>query len=196
MLKRLGKFFLDMAEVVFFAIGIFFFVYLLVMRPHKISGESMMPNYPDSEYLLTEKVSYYKNDPKRGDVVVFKPPVSEDEFIKRVIALPGETVSVTNCRIFVNGDPLEESYIPHDMCTTGGAYLQEGEVITVPDGEYVVIGDNRPHSYDSRNWGPITKKDITGRAWVIYWPINSAGVVENPIYQDCASGEGCTSLKM
>jgi len=96
MLKRLGAFFLDIGEVLVFAVGIFFFVYLLIMRPHKISGISMSPNYPDSEYLLTEKVSYYRSPPKRGDVVVFTPPISTDDYIKRVIALPGEIVSVKN----------------------------------------------------------------------------------------------------
>ena len=85
MFKRLGAFFLDILEVIVFAIGIFFFVYLLVMRPHKIKGQSMHPNYPDGEYLLTQKVSYYFHGPERGDVVVFKPPISEeDEFIKRI----------------------------------------------------------------------------------------------------------------
>lgn len=74
MLKSLGAFFLDIAEVIVFAIGIFFFVYLLIMRPHKIDGESMMPNFENSEYLLTEKVYYYFNKPRRGDVVVLKPP--------------------------------------------------------------------------------------------------------------------------
>src|SRR3989344_4944030 len=89
MFKRLGAFFLDVLEVVVFAIGIFFFVYLLIMRPHKIKGQSMHPNFPDGEYLLTQKVSYYFDAPKRGDVIVFKPPVSEDdEFIKR--KLPGQ----------------------------------------------------------------------------------------------------------
>ena len=90
MLKRLGAFFLDVLEVIVFAIGIFFFVYLLIMRPHKIKGQSMEPNFPDAEYLLTEKVTYYLHKPERGDVVVFQPPISDsDEFIKRVIALPG-----------------------------------------------------------------------------------------------------------
>lgn len=182
MLKRLGTFFLDIAEVIFFAIGIFFFVYLLIMRPHKISGESMMPNYPNAEYLLTEKVSYYRGDPQRGDVVVFKPPVSEDEYIKRVIGLPGETVSIKNCRIYINGQLLTENYIAGDVCTNGSTYLPEGGQITVPEGEYFVVGDNRLHSYDSRSWGPINKKVITGRAWVIYWPFNNIGTVPNPAY--------------
>ena len=83
MVKRLGAFFLDILEVVVFAVGIFFFIYLLIMRPHKISGQSMMPNFNDGEFLLTEKVTYYTRDPKRGDVVVFMPPVSDtDEVIK------------------------------------------------------------------------------------------------------------------
>jgi hypothetical protein len=86
----LARFFLDVIEVVVFAIGIFFFVYLLIMRPHKIKGQSMHPTFPDKEYLLTEKVSYYLHKPERGDVIVFQPPISEnDEFIKRIIGLPG-----------------------------------------------------------------------------------------------------------
>lgn len=182
MLRRLGAFFLDMAEVVFFAVGVFFFVYLLVMRPHKISGESMMPNYPDAEYLLTEKVTYYKNEPKRGDVVVFKPPVSEDEYIKRVIGLPGETVSIADCKIIINGDKLKEDYLVDSVCTNGSTYLPEGSRITIPQDKYFVVGDNRSASYDSRSWGPIAKKDITGRAWVIYFPFQNAGVVPSPSY--------------
>lgn len=182
MLKRLGAFFLDIAEVVFFAIGIFFFVYLLIMRPHKISGESMMPNYPDAEYLLTEKVSYYRREPQRGNVVVFKPPVSEDEYIKRVIGLPGETISIKDCHIYINGQLLVEKYIASEVCTNGSTYLPEGGQITLSAGQYFVVGDNRPHSYDSRSWGPIIKKVITGRAWVIYWPFDNIGTVQNPSY--------------
>jgi len=182
MLKRLGSFFLDMAEVIFFAIGIFFFVYLLIMRPHKISGASMMPNYPDAEYLLTEKVSYYRGEPQRGDVVVFKPPVSEDEYIKRVIGLPGETITIRDCHFYINGELLGESYIAPDICTTGSSYLPDGGQVTLSQDQYFVAGDNRPHSYDSRSWGPITKKVITGRAWVIYWPFDNIGAVPKPGY--------------
>lgn len=99
MFKRLGTFFLDILEVIVFAVGIFFFVYLLIMRPHKIKGASMHPTFPDAEYLLTEKVTYYLRDPQRGDVVVFTPPVSEtDEFIKRVVATPGEKIMLSGGR--------------------------------------------------------------------------------------------------
>ena len=178
MFKRLGAFFLDIGEVIVFAVGIFFFIYLLILRPHKIKGESMMPNLPDAEYLLTEKVSYYRENPQRGDVVVFTPPVSEDEYIKRVIGLPGETISLKNGKIFINGKELEENYLDINVYTDGSTFLAEGAEYKIPEGKYFVLGDNRPHSYDSRSWGPITKKVISGRAWLIYWPPNKAGVVK------------------
>ena len=180
MLGKLGAFFMDIIEVVVLAIGIFLIVYLLILRPHKIKGQSMHPNFPDGEFLLTEKVTYYRGDPERGDVVVFKPPISEDEFIKRVIGLPGDTISVLNGKVFLNGKELIEDYIK--VNTASGAFLSEGQVYTVPDGNYFVLGDNRPHSSDSRSWGPITKKVITGKAWVIYYPFDKAGVVPTPTY--------------
>ena len=183
MLKRLGAFFLDILEVIVFAVGIFFFVYLLIMRPHKIKGQSMMPNFPDAEYLLTEKVSYYLHKPQRGDVVVFTPTVSElDEFIKRIVALPGERIMIKGGKVHVNGELLKESYIPGDFNTYEGSFLAEGVEYTVPSGKYFVLGDNREHSSDSRFWGPVTPKEISGRAWVIYWPPKLAGSVKNPNY--------------
>ncbi|KKR86966.1 MAG: Signal peptidase I [Candidatus Woesebacteria bacterium GW2011_GWB1_41_10] len=183
MIKRLGAFFLDVLEVVVFAIGIFFFVYLLIMRPHKIKGQSMHPNFPDGEYLLTQKVSYYLHPPERGDVIVFKPPVSpDDEFIKRIIALPGDRVKVVNGKVYINGEPLNEDYLEPSLYTAASNFLKEGEEFTVPDGEWFVMGDNRPHSSDSRAWGPITKKEISGKAWLIYWPPDLAGAVKKPGY--------------
>jgi len=166
-----------------FAVGIFFFVYLLIMRPHKIKGQSMEPNYPDAEYLLTEKVSYYYRSPQRGDVVVFTPPISDtDEFIKRIIGLPGEKVQVNNGHVYINDRPLEEPYLASTLVTGDGGFLRAGQDFTVPEGNYFVMGDNRPHSSDSRSWGPITKKSISGRAWIIYWPPNSAGVAPHYNY--------------
>lgn len=180
MFSKLGAFFMDILEVIVLAVGIFLIVYLLILRPHKIKGQSMHPTFPDGEYLLTEKVSYYREDPKRGDVVVFKPPISEDEFIKRIIALPGEAVMVLNEKVYINNEELKEDYIK--VNTSGGAFLAEGVNYTVPADNYFVMGDNRPHSSDSRAWGPITKKVMTGKAWVIYFPFNLAGFVPDPDY--------------
>jgi signal peptidase I len=176
--KRLGAFFLDIIEVIVFAVAIFLFVYLLILQPHKIKGASMHPNFPDGEYLLTDKVSYRFGEPKRGDVIVFKAPTNEgEEFIKRIIALPGEQVSIKNSKIYINGTPLEESYLAGNVITSGGGFLAEDATVSVGQGEYFVLGDNRPHSSDSRAWGFVEKKEITGRAWLIYWPPNSAGVI-------------------
>lgn len=202
MFTRLGAFFLDILEVIVFAVGIFFFVYLLIMRPHKIKGQSMMPNFPDKEFLLTEKVRYYLNDPARGDVVVFAPPSESssygtiecgvepvstkeatDEYIKRVIALPGETVMVKDGRVYINGKKLVEPYLSDSLIINSGPFLCEGFEYTVPEGKYIVMGDNRNNSSDSRYWGPITKKVMTGRAWIVYWPFSQAGKVKQPLYE-------------
>lgn len=185
MFKRLGAFFLDTLEVIVFAVGIFFFVYLLIMRPHKIKGQSMMPNFPDGEYLLTEKVTYYLNPPARGDVVVLAPPPSvstTDEFIKRIIGLPGETVMVKNGKVYINDKILKEPYLADTLFTTDGSFLTDSREYKVPDGQYFVMGDNRANSSDSRYWGPITKSEITGRAWIVYWP--PTGVVPKPSYSN------------
>ncbi len=193
MFKRLGAFFLDIAEVIVFAIGIFFFVYLLIMRPHKIDGESMMPNYFNAEYLLTEKVYYYFNKPQRGDVVVLRPPpvVSEnDEFIKRIVGLPGETIKLQDGHVYINGKRLDEPYIAQEVSTNGGNFLPDGVSYTVPENKYFLMGDNRPHSSDSRFWGPVPlnlspnseREGINGRAWLIYWPVDRAGVTKLPTY--------------
>lgn len=184
--KRLGAFFLDIIEVVVFAVAIFLFVYLLIMQPHKIKGASMHPNFPDGEYLLTDKVSYRFGEPNRGDVIVFKAPTGNDEeFIKRIIALPGDQVSIKNSRISINGTPLEETYIAGNVVTSGGGFLEEGATVSVPQGEYFVLGDNRTHSSDSRAWGFIEKKKITGRAWIVYWqgwPPKPPALIKRPDY--------------
>lgn len=193
MFKRLGAFFLDVSEVIVFAIGIFFFVYLLIMRPHKIEGESMMPNYQNSEYLLTEKVTYYLNKPQRGDVVVLRPPksVSEgDEFIKRIVGLPGEKIRLFGGRVYIDGKLLNEKYIADNVVTLNGSFLTENSEFTIPDKLYFVLGDNREHSSDSRYWGPVPlnlspdgeKVGINGRAWLVYWPISKVGATKSPVY--------------
>ncbi len=181
--KRLGAFFLDILEVIVFAVAIFLFLYLLVLQPHKIKGASMEPNFPNGEYLLTDKVTYRFGEPKRGDVIVFKAPTGDgEEFIKRIIGLPGERVSIKNGRVYLNGNLLDEDYIPDVSPTYGGGFLQENETYSIPEGNFFVLGDNRPHSSDSRSWGTITKDKITGRAWVIYWPPKNAGLVPKMNY--------------
>ncbi len=143
----------------------------------------MEPNFPNGEYLLTDKVKYRFGEPERGDVIVFKAPTGDgEEFIKRIIGLPGERIAVRNGKVYLNGKELEEKYIPEISPTYGGNFLTEAETFTIPEGNFFVLGDNRPHSSDSRSWGTITKDKITGRAWVIYWPPKNAGLVRKPDY--------------
>jgi len=183
MLRKLGAFFLDLLQTVVFAISIFLFIYLLVLQPHKIKGASMEPNYPDGEFLLTDKVTYKFNEPERGDVIVFKaPPTYEDEFIKRIIGLPGDRVSINNGKVQINGKPLNEKYLDDQLITSGGSFLSEGEEMLVPQDQFLVLGDNRPYSFDSRAWGFVLKDKITGRAWFIYWPPPNVGLIEEVIY--------------
>ena len=183
-MKRLGAFFLDILQVVVFAVAIFLFLYLLVVQPHKIKGASMEPNFPDGEFLLTDKISYRLGKPQRGDVIVFKAPESEgDEFIKRVIGLPGDSVSIQNNTVFINNKQLDEIlYLDKAIVISGGVFLREGATVTVPENEYFVLGDNRPRSSDSRAWGFVKIDKITGRAWFVYWPLDSLGTVKKIAY--------------
>ncbi len=142
----------------------------------------MQPNFPNGEYLLTDKVTYRFGEPERGDVVVFEAPHGDgDEFIKRIIGLPGETISIRSGKVYINNKMLEEPYL-NDIYTSGGAFLKEGGKVTVSEGECFVLGDNRSRSSDSRAFGFITKDKITGRAWLIYWPLKSAGMVPEANY--------------
>lgn len=183
MLKRLGAFFLDIVEVIVFAIAIFLFVYLLVLQPHKIKGDSMQPNFPDGEFLLADKVTYRLREPKRGDVVVFQAPVSPDEeYIKRIIAIPGERVAIREGKIYINDTLLTEPYLSKTLITNPGNFAKEGQEILVPENYYFVLGDNRAASSDSRTWGFVPFKSINGRAWVVYWPPEKTGLVETVAY--------------
>ena len=120
-IKRLTGFFLDIVEVVVFAIAIFLFIYLLILQPHKIKGASMEPNFPNGEYLLTDKVTYRFREPQRGDVVVFEAPAnSGEEFIKRIIAIPGENISIKNNSVYIDGKRLRENYLPEGTKTDPG----------------------------------------------------------------------------
>ncbi len=182
-LKKLSTFLLDITEVIVFSIAIFLLVYLLLLQPHKIKGFSMEPNFSNGEYLLTEKVSYRFKNPKRGDVVVFKAPNSEnEEFIKRIIGLPGEKVSIKQGKVYINGRQLKESYLPKETITLGMSFLKENEEKNIPEGYFFVLGDNRNHSSDSRVWGLINKKAITGRAWIVYWPPQKIRIVKDVNY--------------
>lgn len=179
-IKRVLKFLLDIFQTVVISLAVFVILYQFAAQPHKVRGASMEPSYHDGEYILTEKVSYYFEEPARGDVVVFKFPKNKElDYIKRIIALPGETVAIRDNQIFVDGRRLTEPYLAPGTFTSGHTTITNGSAFTVPADAYVVMGDNRERSSDSREWGAVTREDIVGRAFFRYWPPSEIGLVEN-----------------
>lgn len=168
---NLGSDFIEFIEAFVVILAIFIVIYWQVARPHKVSGNSMFPTFHNNDYIITEDVSYKFAVPKKGDVIVFHNPKNEaDDFIKRVMALPGDTIQIQNNTVFVNGQPVNEYYLKPDVITYPGQYLTEGKIVKVQPGEYFAFGDNREHSSDSREWGPIPKKELIGKAFFRYWP--------------------------
>ncbi len=183
--QAIGSFFLDIIETVVIALSIFLVVYLFLLQPHQVNGQSMVPTFQSGEYVLTDKVSYKIGNPERGDVIVFHAPEAANcpkgtgcDFIKRIIGLPGDSIQVRDDAIWVNGVQLEEPYIPEEFDILPGEYTRN-RVVTLGPNEYFAVGDNRPYSSDSRAWGPITPDLIVGRAFFRYWPLNKAGVVQH-----------------
>jgi len=167
--------------VIGIALVIAIVVRMFLLQQFYISGPSMETTMFTNNRVLVNKLAYRIGDVKRGDVVVFDRAtvngndVVHDDLIKRVIALGGETISIKSCIVYINGTILAEPYLPardtemtdpQDRCST----VDILDVI-IPQGEFFLMGDNRPQSYDSRMFGPITREMIVGRAFVIIWPV-------------------------
>jgi signal peptidase I len=150
---------------------IIFLLIQTVVRNFKVLGDSMQPNLHDGQYLIVDKISYRLSQPKRGDVIVFEPPTRPDEdYVKRVIGLPGEMVEVRDGTVYINGQPLSEPYIVYPA-TYSYAPRRVGP------SELFVLGDNRNRSSDSHNWGMLSQDKVVGKAWVSYWPPKQWGLI-------------------
>lgn len=179
-LRKIWLWFLDFIETIVIALAIFVVMYRFLFQPHQVNGSSMYDNFHDGEYLLTDKISYRFNLPAYDDVVVFKAPSNEDyDYIKRVIGLPGDQIMVSNGRVWLNGQELDESgYLSPTVNTNAGYFAKENLTIIIPADNYFVMGDNRSNSSDSRDWGFVPAANIVGKAWIRYWPINQLGVID------------------
>ncbi len=158
-----------------------------VAEARYIPSGSMLPTLQINDRLLVDKVSYRFSNPRRGDIVVFDPTAAlerqdfHDAFIKRIIGLPGDKVSVRGGRVFIDGKPLTEPYIADTP------RYQYGPV-TVPPGQYLVLGDNRNNSYDSHYWGFVPRDKIIGKALVRFWPLPRLGEIQpEPNYRPTSS---------
>ena len=177
--RNLWLFFLDFLETIVVSLAIFAVVYIFLFQPHQVDGRSMEPNFHNSEYILTDKLSYRIHPPKRGDVVVFHSPQDERvDFIKRIIGVPGDTLMVKGGYVYLNGVKLDEQYINDPGEVLAGHYFREGDEMEVAPDQYIVMGDNRLHSSDSREWGPVNTSGIVGRAFFRYWPVTEFGLVK------------------
>lgn len=175
---------LDTLQTIALALAIFTLVYLFLLQPHQVSGLSMFPSFDNGEYLLTNKISYRFEKPQRGDVIIFSSPETPGEdYIKRIIGLPNDTLEIHGGNIFVNAKQLSEPYLPSSLYTAPGSFLPEGNKITLDKNEYFVMGDNRPNSSDSRRWGVVKREKIKGKAWFVYWPPKNVGVVQAVEYK-------------
>ncbi len=177
-MQNMGGYLVEFIETIVIFGAIFAAIYLFIAQFHKVQGNSMVPTFHTGDYLITEKISYRFRNPILGDIVVLKNPKDESQdFIKRVIAVPGDTVEIVNNNVYLNGQLLKEPYLPPGRPTPAGAFLTEGTTIKAASNQYFVFGDNREHSSDSREWGPITKQEIIGRAYFRYFPLQSMGLL-------------------
>lgn len=179
---KIWLFFLDIAQTFLLTAAVFFVITYFFFRPFQVSGNSMYSSYQDKEYIITNLITLRFSNPKRGDVIVFKSPTdTKKDFIKRVIAVAGDTIYLKDGHIFVNNTEIDESdYLDSGVKTYGGAFIQEGEKKTVPDGYFFVMGDNRMDSSDSRQWGFVSKDRIKGISILVYWPPSEMKIINNP----------------
>ena len=162
----------EMFETVLLAI-IIFVVLQFSVQNYQVRGSSMQPTLDQGAYVLVNKLVYlFSFDlPDHGDVIVFRYPGDESrDFVKRVIGIPGDTLEIKRGQVILNGRLLKEHYVSN----LGNS---SESLLTVPKGGYYVLGDNRSVSNDSRNWGPVYRENIIGKAWFSFWPLHELSLM-------------------
>lgn len=182
--RRVYHWLVDLAETLVIAGAIFVVIYAFLVRPFQVNGTSMDPTFKNGEFVFTNLISQRLGKLDRGDVIVFKaPPEPEKDYIKRIIGLPGDTVRIQDGNVYLNGKILTEDYLPKGLITESHGFAQEGQDIQVSPKSYFVMGDNRPESSDSRDWGLLPYKMIVGKSALVYWPIQDIRFVEHAEYK-------------
>lgn len=168
---------LELIEAVAISYFVLMLIYYVVAIPEIVSGASMEPTLYTNERILVDKVTPHFKPYKRGDIVVLHPPSNDNiDYVKRIIGLPGEIIKILNCKVYISKDGnqfvLVEDYLYDNMCTLGGTTIVEGKSQRISGDSYVVLGDNRTRSADSRIIGQITSDRIIGKVVLRFWPLN------------------------
>ena len=172
MSEKHTRFLREIIEIVTLTLLILFIIRFAI-QSFRTDGQSMEPNFHSNEYVLVNKVTYLLQQPQRGDVVVFHYPFDiHQDFIKRLIGLPGDTIHITGTTVTINGQTIREPYIrvPFNL---------ENKTWKLGANQFFVMGDNRDNSLDSRTWGPLDRSYIIGKVFAAYWPINDLGFIKN-----------------
>lgn len=169
-------------ETIVFIGSLFIVLYLFIAQPNQVKGVSMDYTFASGDYIFTSKITYKFRDFQRGDVIVFKSPKNPDiEYIKRVIGVPGDMVRIeSNGDVYVNDILIDEPYIADRTVLWDNGFTKAGVPYVVEDNFLYVMGDNRPRSSDSREFGPITFDSVVGNVFYRYLPPPKAGQIKNP----------------
>ncbi len=173
-----GSWVFELAKGLIILIIFLVLIHFFVVTIFVVNGASMEKNFSDGEYLLTDRISYILGQPKRGDAVVLRFPGDPEhqKYIKRLIGLPGEKISIKNGKVYINNQELTEIYLSSGMMTEPDMEKQ------LANNEYFLMGDNRINSSDSRTWGTCVKNDFIGKAFLRIFPPSKWSLVEFPIY--------------
>jgi signal peptidase I len=176
--SKVARFFLDVLETLILSVLLFVGINAVSARI-RVDGHSMEPTLQSGEFVIVNKLAYKFSQPEISDVIVFHYPRDpEQEYIKRVIGLSGDHVTISNGAVYVNDQLIEEPYIAAEP-----QYQSEWDV---PENSLFVLGDNRNNSSDSHNWGPVPMENLVGKALVVYWPPEKWGLIQHPISANAA----------
>lgn len=187
MMKRLFLSFLELVEFALIAIGAVILIRNFLAQPFLVNGSSMVPSFYSGDYLIVDELTYRFREPKRGEVVVFQFQKGGQEgvttyFIKRIIALPGETIQIKDGKVKIFNKSHPEGFLLSEAYLTPGIKTGGEVTRTLGDDEYFVLGDNRPYSYDSRSWGSVRREQIVGIVRFRLWPLRSVHAFAAPSY--------------
>ena len=176
------SFLFDVLKIVVIALVIVIPIRYFLFQPFLVSGSSMEPNFHNGDYLIVNEIDYRLRTPLRGEVIVFSYPLDPSKkFIKRIIGLPNETLTIKDNHIDIKTADGKKEVLNESSYLKIPPRLQDFSV-TLGSKQYFVMGDNRAFSYDSRSWGPVPKQNIIGKVWIRLWPLSHTNFIPLPTY--------------